>query len=215
MAFDMTHNNLNELAQKWLLRSPSANGSHCKIAFTEVGPLFYGEIADAWGCNYDYDFFVVVESKVSRSDFLADKKKPHRNGEVLGMGTFRYFICPEGMISPDELPEKWGLLWVNARGHIKIKAGHLMGKTNYFHGDSSVADWGHEVNHSAERKMMAHLLNRVGDAEKTKEKIRELYRELNAAQAEVQKLRKEKKEKLWSNWSEQVVEGLNSIQPTN
>ncbi|MBJ7539872.1 adenylosuccinate synthase [Marinomonas transparens] len=209
MAFNITHSNLNLLAQKWLLRSPSANGAHCKIAFTEVGALFGGEIADAWGCNYDYDFSVVVESKVSRSDFLADKKKPHRNGEVLGMGTFRYFICPEGMISPDELPEKWGLLWVNSRGHIKIKAGHLLGKSCYSHNGS--ADWEHDVNHTAERKMMAHLLNRVGDAEKAKEKMRELYRELNAAQAEAQKLRNEKKEKLWSNWSEQVVEGLDSL----
>jgi hypothetical protein len=198
MAFDMTHGNLNDLAQKWLLRAPSANGAHCKIAFTEVGPLFYGEIADAWGFNYDYDFSVVVESKVSRSDFLADKKKPHRNGEVLGMGAFRYFICPEGMISPDELPDKWGLLWVNARGHIKIKAGHLLGKTNYFNADSSVADWAHDVNHTAERKMMAHLLNRVGNAEATKENIRQLHRELNAANSEIQRFKEENKKRVFS-----------------
>ncbi|WP_212652662.1 adenylosuccinate synthase [Marinomonas sp. CT5] len=195
----MTHNNLNELAQKWLLRSPSANGAHCKIAFTEVGPLFYGEIADAWGFNYDYDFSVVVESKVSRSDFLADKKKPHRNGEVLGMGTFRYFICPEGMINPDELPEKWGLLWVNSRGHIKIKAGHLVGQSHYCYGASSYEGWEHEVNYTAERKMMGHLLNRVGDAEGTKEKIRELYRELNAANSENQRLKEENKARVFSD----------------
>lgn len=52
----------------------------------------------------------LIETKISRSDFLADKKKPFRNDPSLGVGTYRYYACPEGLIKIDELPEKWGLI---------------------------------------------------------------------------------------------------------
>lgn len=63
---------------------------------------------------------VVIEVKVSHSDFMADKKKFARNkdNENYAMGTFRYYLCPEGVISQDELPEQWGLLYY-VNGKIK------------------------------------------------------------------------------------------------
>lgn len=55
----------------------------------------------------------VIETKISRSDFKADAKKIFRvDGK--GVGTYRYYACPEGLIKPDELPAKWGLIWVRA-----------------------------------------------------------------------------------------------------
>jgi hypothetical protein len=55
---------------------------------------------------------VVIECKISRSDFLADKKKPHRVLNDLGMGDERYFAVPSGLVEPKDLPEGWGLLSV-------------------------------------------------------------------------------------------------------
>lgn len=53
---------------------------------------------------------VLIECKVSRSDFLSDKKKHFRREAGRGMGDKRYMAAPPGMIHPDELPEGWGLL---------------------------------------------------------------------------------------------------------
>lgn len=52
----------------------------------------------------------LVEVKTSRADFLSDKKKPFRQSR--GMGDWRFYMCPEGLIKPEELPEGWGLIWV-------------------------------------------------------------------------------------------------------
>ena len=69
----------------------------------------------------------VIETKISRSDFLADFKKNHRQ-EGFGIGNYRYYACPSGLIKPEELPEKWGLIYVdiekrNARATMPIGYG--------------------------------------------------------------------------------------------
>ena len=65
------------------------------------------------------DFSTVIECKVSRSDFLADKKKPFRMHPNSGMGDHRYYCAPKGMIKPEELPQYWGLLEVYPNGTIR------------------------------------------------------------------------------------------------
>jgi hypothetical protein len=55
---------------------------------------------------------VLVECKVSRSDFLSDKDKFFRRQEEYGMGDKKYYAAPAGLIKPSELPEGWGLLEV-------------------------------------------------------------------------------------------------------
>ena len=53
---------------------------------------------------------VLVECKISRSDFLADREKPFRQKSQLGMGCERYYLAPAGLLCPEELPNGWGLL---------------------------------------------------------------------------------------------------------
>lgn len=184
----MTHDDLTGIALRWLKRPDSAKGPGCQLALAEVGGLFGGERCDAFGYRWGSNGgSIVVEAKVSRSDFLADAKKPHRNGEVLGMGDFRYYICPEGLIRIDDLPERWGLLWVTKRGHVKVVAGHVcchlatVGLVNgelrkgcYFNRHLS-AFWRHEANREMELGMMAHLLERLGDPEALNVRHKELY----------------------------------------
>jgi hypothetical protein len=52
----------------------------------------------------------LIECKVSRGDFLADKAKVFRRSEDRGMGDHRYFAVPPGIVTPKDLPEGWGLL---------------------------------------------------------------------------------------------------------
>ena len=71
------------------------------------------ENTDVWG--YNNEGTAVIEVKVSHSDFMADQKKWWRSdvAENRGYqaGTHRWYLCPEGVIKPEELPDKWGLLY--------------------------------------------------------------------------------------------------------
>jgi hypothetical protein len=65
---------------------------------------------------------VLVECKVSRADFLADRDKPFRQKPETGVGCERYYLAPQGLIGAAELPAHWGLLEVNGREIEKVKA---------------------------------------------------------------------------------------------
>ena len=60
----------------------------------------------------------VIECKMSRSDFFADQKKPFRN-DGCGMGQKRFYLCPENLIKETELPQGWGLLYVDEKMKVK------------------------------------------------------------------------------------------------
>jgi len=106
------HRDLIEVAYKWVLKSTS-----CGVAFKELVTC-NAETPDVIGFGHD-GHSVLIECKVSRSDFYADRKKPFRINPDLGMGTQRFYCCPVGIISFEELPNKWGLLEVG--GDLKIK----------------------------------------------------------------------------------------------
>lgn len=57
------------------------------------------------------DHSLLLECKVSRADFLKDLKKPFRY-DGTGMGNFRIYVAPRGLIKPKELPPFWGLIEV-------------------------------------------------------------------------------------------------------
>jgi hypothetical protein len=61
---------------------------------------------------------VVVEAKATLADFYADRRKPFRLAPEEGMGSERYYLCPEGLIDPAKhtLPEGWGLLYTVGNG---------------------------------------------------------------------------------------------------
>ena len=63
---------------------------------------------------------VLIEVKVSRSDFLRDKKKWSRVNPELGVGEYRYYLCPEGLIKEKDLPVAWGLLHIDDNNKIHI-----------------------------------------------------------------------------------------------
>lgn len=169
----MTHKELCALAVAWLKRPSSRNGPGCLIAVAETMNFVNQEVPDAIGwrpCRGLDGGSVLVEVKTSRSDFLADRKKPHRISPVEGMGTFRYYMVPEGMVKPSELPERWGLVEVNARKHVKVVKGHVLEKG---YGSDSLKQWRHENNQFAELCTLAYVLNRVGDPQKLQEQLRD------------------------------------------
>jgi hypothetical protein len=166
---DFTHNKLNDIALKWLKRSFQNGGVGCHISLPEVGSIdrYGGERVDAFGYRWGFDGgSTVVEVKVSRSDYLADAKKPHRINPSHGIGEFRYYMCPEGLISLDELPANWGLLWVGPRNKVTVMTGHQQGLHRiYGHEqyEQHVKQWKHKFNNKVERDLMAHLIAKIGN----------------------------------------------------
>ena len=119
----MTHSVLVELAVRWLRSS-----YRCGIILSEQA-CCSGEIPDVIGwkgvsrgvpgarrarggasCRS-----VLVECKVSRADFLADRGKPWRLDAHGALGCERFYMAPAGLIAPAELPSGWGLLEVRNR----------------------------------------------------------------------------------------------------
>lgn len=169
--FALTHRHLCSLAVSWLKRPSSRSGPGCLVAVSETRNWVNGEVPDAIGWRpYGHRLCgsVVVEVKVSRADFLADACKPHRVEASIGMGAYRYYMAPEGVIGLDELPARWGLVEVNSRGHLKVRAGHVL----LGYGDEDT--WRHEHNHLAEICTLAMCLNRVGDPQAVQDRIRDM-----------------------------------------
>lgn len=171
----MNHRELCDVAVSWLKRS---NAHGCQVALSEIKSGWSGEVPDAIGFHSMgnvQDGSVVVEVKVSRSDFLADFKKPHRSGDTTGIGLYRYYMCTEGLIKPDELPERWGLLYVNSRKHVKHVAGAVTQRSSYgqWRGDG----WAHPVDYAREQFIIVRLLNRLGDTENIHNQLKLLWKE--------------------------------------
>lgn len=106
----MKHKELVEIGFKWLRK-------RCGAVFKEITTA-NRETPDVIGFMSGES--ILIEVKVSRSDFLRDKKKYHRGTSAKGMGRYRFYLCPEGLIKKEDLPYYWGLLWVNSKGKVEI-----------------------------------------------------------------------------------------------
>lgn len=149
------HSDLIPVAYKWVLKNAS-----CGCAFKELYSL-NSEYCDVIGFGSG-GFSVLVEVKVSRSDFLADKKKSFRKNPSQGMGTERYYCCPAGLIKIEELPVGWGLIYVS-NGKAKLVHRPIQDYSFEAHGKiyQSNRTYQHEKNIKAEHGLMYSALRRL------------------------------------------------------
>ena len=113
------HGQLIARAVEWLRSSYK-----CGIVLSEQY-CATGEVPDviAWR---GFCKSVLVECKVSRSDFLADAAKPFRLKPEEGMGSQRFYMAPAGVIAPGDLPKHWGLLELSGREvRMAVKPGRV------------------------------------------------------------------------------------------
>lgn len=119
----MTHQQLIQLAEQWLRRY-----YRCGIVLSEQS-CASGETPDVIGWKNSCRS-VLIECKISRADFLADREKPFRKQPETGMGCERYYLAPPGLIMKDELPRAWGLLEYKRREIIMaVKASRQSQRT--------------------------------------------------------------------------------------
>jgi hypothetical protein len=102
------------MAVRWLRRY------RCGVVLSEQACVS-GEMPDAIGWKRACHS-VLVEGKVSRADFLADRGKLFRQQPEAGIGCERYYLAPRGLIRTEELPAGWGLLEVCGREIERVRA---------------------------------------------------------------------------------------------
>jgi hypothetical protein len=107
----MTHANLVERAVRWL------RYYRCGVVLSEQA-CASGEMPDAIGWKQACHS-VLVECKITRADFLADRAKPFRQKPEKGVGSERFYLSAAGLIKVDELPAGWGLLELR-RGRVEM-----------------------------------------------------------------------------------------------
>jgi len=98
----MIHADLVQQAILWLKRYG------CGVILSEQA-CASGEMPDAIGWKRACHS-VLIECKISRADFLADKEKPFRQKSELGLGSERFYLSPPRLLRTEELPAGWGLL---------------------------------------------------------------------------------------------------------
>lgn len=145
------HDELAKIGAIWL----KSNGF--AVIATDLAVLGCQQRADVIGFRSQCS--VAIESKVSRADFLADRKKPHR--AVGGIGLYRFYICPVGLIAADELPARWGLLHVDGKRVMEV----ARPRGNIWPGPkANIAgwtEWQHETDHDAERSVLFSISRRL------------------------------------------------------
>jgi hypothetical protein len=95
------HAELCRRAERWL------RSIGCGVTAIEL-VSFAGEQPDVIGWRQGRS--VVCEAKVSRADFAADLAKPWRLDPAQGMGDWRFYVAPSGLLQASEIPAGWGLL---------------------------------------------------------------------------------------------------------
>ena len=107
----MTHAQLVDKAVHWLRRY------RCGVVLSEQACVS-GEMPDAIGWKRACHS-VLIECKITRADFLADRAKPFRVKPAHGVGCERFYLVPAGLVRGEELPAGWGLLEYRS-GKIEI-----------------------------------------------------------------------------------------------
>jgi len=159
----INHKSLVDSAHKWVLKNAS-----CGVAFKEVRAYtISGESPDVIGFG-GWGRSVLVECKASLSDFYADKKKAFRKNPALGMGSYRYYCCPEGLINQNQLPEGWGLLYVNEKGKCRCVFNPYKGlPVNKGFSDSKCLESEHRLMYSMLRRIeVMHGINTLLESSK-------------------------------------------------
>lgn len=111
----LNHSDLVLKAAKWLRRQG------CRVILHDPFRTPLSEQPDAIGWREGVS--LLVEVKTSIADFRIDAKKPWRTEPERGMGDWRFFMAPPGLLTDEVLPEGWGLIEADGRATRVVKGG--------------------------------------------------------------------------------------------
>lgn len=107
----MTHNDLVVHAARW------TKSIGFSVVLTELKAVSdTGEIPDVLAFRNGVS--LLAECKCSYADFMADGKKEFRFLPGMGVGDWRFYFAPSGVIPESKLPEGWGLVELTEAGVV-------------------------------------------------------------------------------------------------
>lgn len=119
---DSLHDKLVLRACRWLKARPDF--SYGCLRVERCRPVFSEMVTSAGTSPDAIGWFLgqsrLVEVKTSRSDFFAERKKLSSVLPDYAMGRKRWYLVPEGLLKPEELPPEWGLLYAVGRSIREI-----------------------------------------------------------------------------------------------
>jgi hypothetical protein len=135
---DMTHDDIADFCALRLRKMGY------RFSCSNMTSASHGEQPDVLGIS-DIGESILVEVKVSRADFFADKKKPWRENPEDGMGDYRVYVTPRGLLKPEEIPYGWMLWEVHGKTRPTLKV--IKGRSKkqiqhpYMSAGSMVTEW--------------------------------------------------------------------------
>lgn len=116
------HQKLVEKGRIWLFRK-------CPIVLTEINSI--SEAPDVLG--FQNGLSILIECKANLPDYYADGRKYFREKAEHGIGDYRYYLTPKGLLERAKLRHGWGLLELNGNGISKIKEASKFPVVNKWH----------------------------------------------------------------------------------
>lgn len=109
----MIHKDLVELAENWLKDSKTEKDipflQTCGAVIAKSGSSAKEQ---PYAIGFTFSTSILIEAKLNDSDLGADKRKTlHIDRDKLG--DYRFYIAPKGLVSADNIPNKYGLLEVD------------------------------------------------------------------------------------------------------
>lgn len=77
-------------------------------------------IADVVGVNLKRKEVRVIEVKVTREDYFRDTKLFDEKTSYFNHAHYSYLLTPKNLIQVNELPDGYGLLWLNENNEIEV-----------------------------------------------------------------------------------------------
>jgi len=91
------------------------------VVCTEVKYRNLRSIADVGGINLKRQEVRIIECKASKQDFIRDKKLMSIEKSYYKHCHYFYILCPENIIQINDIPNEYGLLWLNDKDKIIVK----------------------------------------------------------------------------------------------
>jgi hypothetical protein len=122
-----THADLVQRAIYWLWYT-----RRCRVVMAGCQGHYSGEIPDALGWRPQGQSHL-IECKVRRDDLTADRLKLWRRAPARGVGMYRWFMWPPGMVEfcPDMEPITWGVLLALPRSVRILRRPTVVAHYNY------------------------------------------------------------------------------------
>jgi hypothetical protein len=182
----ITHRELCEIGSKILKTKLK-----CTVSIHEPKGIKENPDAIGWRYGYggvEYEGSILLEAKTSHADFKNDFKKAFRINAHDGIGNWRFYICPTDVIKVEELPEKWGLIYVDDKRRTKIIVNPY--ETRATRRKNKFTDF----NIENERFLLTRWLNRTENPEKIAMILRETNNKFNRACNQIEDLKEENRQ---------------------